>query len=292
MPLFSSKPLRDWTLMLGMGVGGVSAFREIKSNYFSSVTTPTTEFFTAYEWLASFIDAVLAVAIGMAIFGVIPAVIRRRQRLKQADSQVIALENSRTWISIPVGVVLVACSAIFLADVEARNQMSQRFTAEQSSVLSALNRMSTVQNEAGVRLNALPGEWNKYSGIWVGLTNDDSMSAQEFLDISLQPIAAMSDIVAQMDDALVSLAGTPMSDIYEPVVVNYHDKLDAVKAYSRAIQSGDPKAVAIVIADFGKINEEAKVISCKMLATIASPPYNEILSAEDLTKLSEFLVTC
>jgi len=291
VPLFSPKPWTDWTFIFGLGVGGLSAFQDAR-NLFLSVATPTTSFFAQGDWLGASLDAIIAVTIGVAIFGVIPAAIRRRRRLSHPNYQAVSTGKSSPLPFIPIGVVLTACFAIFAADVEARSQLSQRFSSEQLNVLSALNKMSTAENEAFTRLSALPGEWNKYSFIWVGLTNDNSLSAQEFLDKSDEPIAAMSDIVAQMDDALVSLAGTPMSDVYEPVIVNYHDKLDAVKAYSRAIQSGDPNALTIVIADFKKIGEEAKVVVCRMLAAFSDPPYNEFFSAEDLTKLSGVLVTC
>jgi len=290
-PLFNERPWRDWAMWLGSTLGAFSTYSSLRS-YFSP-GTPNFTYMSLAEVLALLIDAGFSFGVSFAIFGVLPAVLRRRAERRELvllPQQSKNPASARSLMLMPVVAVLVAIGA---SEISARRLYPDTSIADNARASElAFNRLSPDQVAALEEIQLLPSEWNEVAQEWVNLYLSPELDPQKFGAESQPLLAQLGESIRNAESNQRLLAGTDAASLFDAVVKHYRAKLDAVSMLTSATTKGDVVAISGYEKEMGRLTDLNVAVVCSTFRALVSSPYSGVLTIDERQRVSEQLAQC
>lgn len=278
-------------MWLGIVLAGFTTTARLRP-YFSP-TTPNLGFMTSGEMVAFAIDALLGFSISFALFGLLPAALRRRTQKNKLSLDVFTGEPEkpdRSRSLLPIGALALA---ILAADLDARSAYPDTSKAESArTAREAFENLSSEQISALTTLRSLAGDWNQLTQKWVDLYQNPNLGFQDF-GTQAQPIVEeLSDLMTTASSSQRLLTGTPAEPIYSALVAHYEAKLIALQGLTTAITLGDGIGEQRYEAMYAEVNSRNQSVICEGLLRMFASPFIGAFDDAELQSGVEQLANC
>lgn len=278
-------------MWLGLFLGGMSTYSSL-AGYFNE-ETPNLTYLTSYDVTSLLIDVCVQFAIAFAMFGIVPASIRRYRRGKQsvlAEMTSDSAARNTSLLLLPIAAIAVS---VLAADFSARATFTDTSKADDvKAAREAVEGLSSKQLDAFTSLKALPSKWNVLSLKWVTLYSDPNIGFSNF-GAQAQPI--VDELRLLIDSAVASqqaLVGSEAELIFGRAVTHYSAKLEAVQGITSAIAVGDAateQRYGELLADLNARNTE---VACTLIRNILASPFAGGLGEEEYQRGLDQLSQC
>jgi len=290
-PLFEIPAWKDWTMWLGLALGGMSTYSSLVG-YFDE-ETPSLTYLTSYGIISMLIDGCVQFAIAFAMFGVVPASIRRFQRSKQLELSVSTTDSAGRNTSLLLLPLTAIAVSVLAADFNARATFTDTSRADEvKAARESVEGLSSEQVAAFTSLKELPSKWNDLSLKWVTLYSDPNIGFANF-GAQAQPI--VNELRLLVDNAVASqdsLVGSEAELIFGRAVTHYSARLEAVQGITSAIAVGDAateQKYGELLADLNARNTE---VACALIRNTLASPFAGGLGDEEYQRGLDQLSQC
>lgn len=289
--LFRSPAWQDWAMWLGIVAAGFTTTARLRP-YFSP-TTPNLGFMTSGEMVAFAIDALLGFFITFALFGLLPAAIRRRTQKQTLTLDVFTGEPEKSDRSRGLLPIVALGLAILAADLDARSAYPDTTKAESArTAREAFENLSSEQISALTTLRSFAGDWNQLVERWVDLYRNPNLGFQAF-GTKAQPIVAeLGTLVANASSSQRLLTGTPAEPLFSALVAHYETKLAALQGLTTAITLGDGVGEQRYEEMYAQINSRDQSVVCEGLMQLFASPFVGAFDDAELQSGVEQLANC